>query len=121
MLDEIASSRRHVVLQHIEILARLALPLLLIDADMVIGSMPAGLDRLFEIRDELAEEGRAGRRSRPAVEVLEGLIDFGDPEARRDLRRRQFVMQRQTPQLCAEPRIQPDLLTVRLDALPERW
>jgi hypothetical protein len=55
------------------------------------------------------------------VEELEALINFGDPEARRDLRRGQFVMQRQAPQLSAEPRVQPDLLAVGLDALPERW
>jgi hypothetical protein len=55
------------------------------------------------------------------VEVLEGVIDFGDPEARRDLRRRQFVMQRQASKLSAEARVQPDFLAVGLDALPERW
>jgi hypothetical protein len=30
-------------------------------------------------------------------------------------------MQRQAPELGAEPRVQSDFLTVRLDALPERW
>ena len=55
------------------------------------------------------------------MEVFEGLIDFGDPEARGHLGRGQFVVQRQTPQLGAEARIQPDLLTVGLDTLPERW
>jgi len=103
-------------LEDVKILPRLAFPFLLIDADMVVGSAAADLDRLFGIGDELPEERRAGGRSRAAVEVFESLIDLGDPEARRNLCRRQFVMQRQASQLCAEPRVQPDFLTVGLCA-----
>jgi hypothetical protein len=56
LLDEIALRRRHVVLQHVEIFARLALPLLLIKADVVIGPTARDLDRLFLICDKRAEE-----------------------------------------------------------------
>jgi hypothetical protein len=52
------------------------------------------------------------------MEELKGRINLGDPEARRDLRRCQFVMQREASQLGAEARIQSDLLPIRLDALP---
>jgi hypothetical protein len=56
LLDDIALSRRHVVLERVEILARLPLPFLLIDADMVVGSTAAELERLFDVRDELPGE-----------------------------------------------------------------
>jgi hypothetical protein len=46
LLDDIALSRRHVVLEHVEVLARLALALLLVDTDVIISSPPADLDRL---------------------------------------------------------------------------
>jgi hypothetical protein len=49
-------SRGHVILKHVEILARLALPLLPIEVNVVIASAPVDLDRLLQIGDELAEE-----------------------------------------------------------------
>jgi hypothetical protein len=118
LLDDIALSRRHVVLEHVEVLARLALALLLVDTDVIISSPSADLNRFFKISDELTEKRGTRRRSRAAVKDFEGLVNFGDPEARRDFRRRQFVMEREPPQLGAEARIQSDLLPVRLDALP---
>jgi hypothetical protein len=54
------------------------------------------------------------------VKGFEGLVNFGNPEARRDFPRCQFVVEREPPQLSPEARVQSDLLTVHLDALPER-
>jgi hypothetical protein len=43
-------------LQHVEILARFPLPLLLIKVNVVIGPPAADLDRFFQVSDELPKE-----------------------------------------------------------------
>jgi len=57
LLDKIALSRRHVILKHAEILSRLPLALLAINVDVVVGPSAGHLDWLFQVGNELAEEG----------------------------------------------------------------
>jgi hypothetical protein len=56
LLEDVSLGPGHVILKHVEIFARLALPLLPINVDLVIGPPPADFDRLFLVSDELAEE-----------------------------------------------------------------